>query len=438
MTMFRLGACLLLIAFLSGCALYSDVAIQPLRLLPSDIERGADIEDAVKRADYLRAVELAPVADARTKPSVNELAALGEAFLACGRYDDARRRLRAALDLRPFHTTYAQIAWSLSQVEYLDNNYTSSLEWAQLAAQNGLSIRRWHIDYLNSLSGVPVYRFRGATTARTGLRFGRPSVPRLDVKVNGKDAEAILDTGAVVSIVSARLAAGLAVKSLGDFEGTFYGLLGEPIQVRFGLVESLEIGDIIVENVPVAIMPDDKMRFLITEKEKREFRMDLLLGANLLKEFRVALDFDSNRALFTKLTARDRQPAANQNLFMNGFRPHVHGTVNRRGWFLFVLDTGSEVTFLNETQMYRLPIAQNFGPRAHSALLQGLGGAKKRGAKVEDVQIGLDKWAGVFKTLPMYTADERESSAGIIGENFLRHFNVTIDFGRMRLDLVRR
>lgn len=438
MNMWRIALCALLLALLSGCALYSDVSVQPLRLLPSDIERGSDIEGALKRADYLRAIELASVAEGRPRRDATELAALGDAFLACGRYDEARRYLRSALELRPFHTIYAQIAWSLSQVEYLDDNYVSSLEWARLAEQNGLSLKRWHLDYLTALSNVPVNRFRGASSARLPLRFGRPSIPRLDLRVNGEQVDGVIDTGAVLTIISKRLSESLQVKSLGDFEGTFYGLLGEPIQVRFGLLDRVQIGDLVIENVPVAIMPDEKMRFLITEKEKREFRMDFLLGVSLLKHFRIELDFDDNRATFTRLTERDRRPAPDQNLFMTGFRPHVRGTVNRRGWFLFVLDTGSEVTFLNETHIYRLPIPQQLGPRAHNAMLQGLGGAKKRGAKVEDVAIGIDKWAGVFKTLPMYSADERENSAGILGENFLRHFNVTIDFGRMRLDLVRR
>jgi hypothetical protein len=38
----------------------------------------------------------------------------------------------------------------------------------------------------------------------------------------------------------------------------------------------------------------------------------------------------------------------------------------------------------------------------------------------------------------MYTAGEQDRSVGIIGENFMKNFNVVIDFGRMRVDLVRR
>src|SRR6185436_3205846 len=286
--------------------------------------------------------------------------ALGTAYLAAGRYDDARERLRAALDLDPFRTTYAQIAWDLSQVEYLANNYESSLEWAQIAIERGLNVRKWHMDYLTSLSKTPIYEFSGATRERIGFHFGRPDVPRISVKLNGtREVEGIIDSGAVLSIISNRLADSLPIKRLGTFEGTFYGLLGEPIQVTFGLVDQLELGDMVIRNVPVAIMPDDKMRFLVS-KDKREFRMDFLLGSNLLKEFRMELDFGAHRVTFTKLTAADRKPDPDQNLFFQGFRPHVRGAVNRRGWYLFLLDTGSEITFLNQSRLKSLPV-QLFG-----------------------------------------------------------------------------
>jgi len=114
----------------------------------------------------------------------------------------------------------------------------------------------------------------------------------------------------------------------------------------------------------------------------------------------------------------------------------VRGAINRKAWFLFILDTGSEITFLNESKLGQLPVSVYSG--AHSAMLQGLGGAMKRGGKLENVEIGVDQWNGKFKTLPMYASEERESAAGIVGQNFMKNFNVVIDFGRMRVDLQRR
>ena len=420
---------------LAGCALYSDVTISNLSVNPTNIDRGADLQSMMRKADYLRAVEMMPSIDARTNKTASDLALLGSAELAAGRYDAARRHLRAALDLDPFRTTYANIAWDLAQVEYMSNNFAGSLDWAQLAVSHGLNVRQWHLDYLAALSDVDVYRAGGLPTDTLPMRVSRPDVPRIDIRMNRKqNVNAVIDSGAVLSIVSERLATQLNLKKLNRFPGIFYGLLGEPISVDFSVVDAVEIGDIVVENVPVAIMPDEKMRFLVNDK--REFRMDFLLGANLLKEFRTELDFARGSVTFTRLTSADRHPAKDQNLFIEGFRPMVRGTVNRKGWFMFVLDTGSEVTFLNESELQNLPIVQ-MTPHMHAATLQGLGGAKKHGAKLEDVEIGVDKYAGTFRTVPMYAAAEGEHSAGIVGENFLKNFRVIIDYGRMRVDLIR-
>lgn len=430
------ASAVMLVSLLSGCALYNEVSVTPLVLQPANIERGSDLSSMVRKADFLRAMELAPSVEARSRPLASDLAILGGAFLAAGRYDEARRHLRAALDLQPFRTTYAQTAWDLSQVEYLANNMEPSLEWALIAQEHGLGIRQWHIDYLRSLRTVALYRQQGESSDTLPVRFGRPDVPRVTVRANGvRDTEAVIDSGAVLSIISDRLATALQVRRLGDFEGTFNGLLGEPIQVRFGLLERLELGRIALENVPVAIMPDEKMRFVTGKGEHQEFHIDFLLGSNLLKEFRLELDFERQSATFTRVGARVPHP--DQNLFFAGFRPHVRGAVNRKGWHLFVLDTGSEITFLNQARIASLPV-QTFGSGAHSATLQGLGGAMKRGAKIENVEIGVDEWAGLFKTLPMYWSDEQESSVGIVGQNLLKHFRVVIDFGTMRLDLSRR
>ncbi|MDP9191728.1 MAG: aspartyl protease family protein [Acidobacteriota bacterium] len=435
--MFRKLAAVAFLVALSGCALYKEVTIQPLVLAPAAIDRGTDVQSMLKKADYLRAVAQADALDPKVQRPAAELAGYGSAYLASGRYDEARRHLRAALDSKPYRTSYAEIAWDLSQVEFLANNHESSLEWANIAVSRGLKVRQWHIDYLKALSGVQVYRFSGKSEERLAFRFGRPDVPRLTVRINGgQEVEGIVDSGAVLSIISSRLAASLPVRSLGTFQGIFFGLLGEPINVTFGILDKLELGGMVIENVPVAIMPDEKMRFLISKKEGTEFNMNFLLGTNLLKEFRLDLNFDTRHITFKQLTARDRQPALDQNLFFRGFRPHVRGAVNRKGWFLFVLDTGSEITFLNESRLSTLPVAA-FGSQ-HKATLQGLGGSMKHGSKLVDIEIGVDRWAGFFETLPMYAGDENDASVGIIGQNFLGHFNVVIDFGRMRVDLTKR
>jgi hypothetical protein len=421
----------------AGCALYSDVSIQPLVVTPEKIERGADLQAMLRKSDYLRAIEMASSVDQRVRQSPGDLLALGLAEMACNRLSAARQHLRASIAEQGTRSNYADAAWALSQLEYMDNNLAASLEWAKTAGEHGLSILPWHMQYLEALQNTRLYHFQGVPGDEIPFEIGKPDVPRINVRVNKSNDRytAVIDSGAVLSIMSQRLANTLKLKRLPVETGTFYGLLGEPIAVDFALLDTLEMGAVTVENVPVAIMPDEKMRFLVNDRQ--EFRMDLLLGANLLKEFRLEFNFSRERVVFAKLTASDRRPASDQNLFFRGFRPHVRGTINRRGWYMFVLDTGSEVTYLNETQMGSLPINQ-YTPRMHNATLQGLGGSQKTGAKLEGVELGIDRWAGVFRTIPMYSANERETNAGIIGQNYMKNFNVVIDFGRMRMDLARR
>lgn len=428
---FKLSASLLALAS-AGCTLSSDVSIGPLLLLPGDTRNGkATIAGLVDIGDYPRAILLGQGIDAQPRVTSQDLASLGSAELAAGRLDAARRHLRTALDLKPFHTEIASIAWDLSQTEYQANNFAAAAEWAHYANDRGLTIKDWHISYLESLSGLEVYRVTGRETVRQEMIVEKPTVPRIQVTANRHTLTAIVDTGAALSIISAPKAAQAGVRSLGDFKGTFYGLLGEPIEVSFGLIDRLEIGGMIITSVPVAIMDESKMRFL--SEGRQRFEIGILLGTNLLKEFKLDFNFRSGSLTLTHLKESDHQPAADQNLFIIGSRPLVHGTVNRRGWYLFVLDTGSEVTFLNEAEIATAPRLRQL-PRIHGALLQGLGGTLKHGTRIENVEVGIDKWAGTFRHLPLYSSDKNEAF-GIIGENMLRHFRLTIDFGTMRVTL---
>src|SRR5262245_62105717 len=140
MTMFRKLAAVALLVALSGCALYKEVSVEPLLLAPNSIDRGSDVQSMLRKADYLRVLEQAAAFDSNQEHLAAELAAYGNAYLVAGRYDDARRNLRAALDLKPFRTSYAEIAWDLSQVEFLANNFDSSLEWANIAVSHGMKI----------------------------------------------------------------------------------------------------------------------------------------------------------------------------------------------------------------------------------------------------------------------------------------------------------
>jgi hypothetical protein len=201
-----LAAFTVMAALLSRCALYTDVAVRPAAITPQQINRGADMQQAIRKHDFIGAVAHGTALAAKAKRSAGDLSAFGVALLACGRYDEARLQLRESIDRSESEETYAQAAWSLSQVEYMQNNYASSLDWARAAEERGLRVRDWHLQYLEALSNVDPYRFTTVTAATVPMKMGKPDVPRLAVTVNQHPVTAIVDSGAVLSIISRQLA----------------------------------------------------------------------------------------------------------------------------------------------------------------------------------------------------------------------------------------
>src|SRR5438034_2741859 len=92
-------AVLLVTGAIAGCALYSEVSISPLLVPQTNVERGSDAASMLRKADYVRLIEFAPTYESRRNRSTQELLALGSAEVISGRYDAARRHLRAAIDL---------------------------------------------------------------------------------------------------------------------------------------------------------------------------------------------------------------------------------------------------------------------------------------------------------------------------------------------------
>lgn len=418
----------LLILLICGCTLQNDVVVYPLLTSPPR-RLFSTLVSSVEAGDYVRAMTFIEASASKTGRPAEESAALGRAELVSGRYEAANVHLQEALARESSREKVAMIAFDLSQTAYLTDRFPDARRWARAAADYGLPIRSWYLAFLDALSGVPSLTIEGVAT-ETAFDFGDPDIPRIQVKVNGaRDVSSILDTAAVLTIVSEKLAADLSIRKLGEFNGTFVGLIGEPIRVTFGVLDSIRIGGMEARNVPVAIMPDDKLSFFVVEK--RPFKMDLLLGMNLLRRFKLDLRFNGRVLSMTPIERKD-DTVQDPNLFLVDFRPMVPASIHRKGSYPFLLDTGSEVTFLNSTTLSDTSVRG--AKTVHGATLQGLGGARKYGEKIGAVELGVAGWGANYEALPLY---EHDSSAfGIVGQSFLKHFRVVIDFGRMRLDLL--
>ena len=423
------------LVLLGGCTLSSVISIEPLHLLPNEITRPTSLSDAVNRGNYRYAARMAENILSETEPDPRELALLGRAQLYCARYDEATESLNRALEHSVSRSLRARIEWDLAQTAYLSGRLEDALELTEKAGESGIDIRSWYIDFLEALQGVDVHSIEEPHATVVDFSIGEPDLPRLRVSVNdAASTDVVLDSGAVMSIVSHSFAEKARIDFLQDVEGTFYGLLGEPIPVTFGLIDSVRIGEMTIRNLPVAVMRDQKLSFFVNETDR--FDIDFLIGNSLLSEFRLQFDYARQALKISFIKHEDRRPAEDQNLFLVDQKPLVHVAINRQGWYPFLLDTGSEVTFLNRSKFSIREIMYGV-PRYHGATMQGLGGAQKSGLRVKDVSIGIGRWAGLFEDIPLYE-DERPGAVGIVGQNFLKNFYVDIDFGRMRVEIERQ
>ena len=57
---------------IAGCALYSDVLIVPLTVQPANIEHPNDLNSMIRKADLVRAVQLAPSIEAKHSRSARQ------------------------------------------------------------------------------------------------------------------------------------------------------------------------------------------------------------------------------------------------------------------------------------------------------------------------------------------------------------------------------
>lgn len=410
-----------------GCALDPSVTVYPL-LLSATTDRPFDhFVNLVEARDYAAALEREWTVQEKGRPSGRELAALGQFQMVRGLFEEAALTLERAHDLAAIREERAETAWDLSQTFFLAGDYRSSLSWAGVATDNGLEVAEWHLALLEALAGYDLQPgIDGA--ARMPLIYGDPRVPRVEVVANGVRAvEGVIDSGAVFTVLSDRLAKEAGVQRLGR-RGTLLGLLGEPIAIEFGVLDHLTIGGLTAVDLLVAIMPEEVLSFSIGADKR--YQMEMLIGTNLLRHLRIEIDFPDERV---ELTPVPKDPAIDQNLFFYDFRPMVQVSLNRRGWLPFLLDTGSEVTFLNGSLLEATRLRNR--SQIHGATLQGLGGSRTHGSQLVNVELITAGWGGTFRTLPMYES-EHSQVFGILGENFLDKFEVVIDFGKMRFDLM--
>jgi len=359
------------------------------------------------------------------RPAV--LMALARIALFKGDLIKARDFGEASLKGLP-HTvpTFGKLCWNMALIYYFLNDFHAASRYAQEASDWG-----YHTDvgFRNFLKESPdtLYEFSG-DGVRLPCVYGDPNILRFPVTLqNGRKVEAILDTGASLTFLSQSMAKTLGIP-LEDGRKSFgYGLHGKLIPIHLVYLESLSLGGVTVKNVPAMVFADSDIQF-------GDFKVDFGLGFHLLRHGRLEIDY-KGKALDWSVGATGRR-SDEQDLYIMGLRPAVRVSINHVMGYHFILDTGSELTYISSQGSRRALLQEKLN--FFSMITHGIGKSKANYTRVSNVYVGADRYMVLYSDVP--TKSEYANLVdGILGNDFLDNFRVILDFpaGRMTLEAPR-
>lgn len=139
---------------------------------------------------------------------------------------------------------------------------------------------------------TPLPRYDDVIVVTARLREGQLILTQ--VKADNQKLDAIVDTGSEISIGNTALRDALLRRNHKFTEVEVEGVTGTSATLQLGRVDRLQIGGIVLQNVPIAFA--DIPPFAVFGLEKKP---SLLLGTDLMENFRrVSLDFHDRKVRF--------------------------------------------------------------------------------------------------------------------------------------------
>ena len=199
------------------------------------------------------------------------------------------------------------------------------------------------------------------------LRRSIFGTPVITVKINGREHDFWLDTGASMTLLSTEVAIATGVK-LASTDSLALGVVSGHIDARAIYIDSLAIGPVTAHGLTAAVVSPNVLRLdrRVENGMSRSIPIDGVIGTDLLRHMDITID-----AGVGTITIRRPRPdkRAVRNLFWIGFP--VIRLVTRDGVpVVFGLDTGAEGTYVTPALLRKLP---RTSVAARRGSLNGLG-----------------------------------------------------------------
>lgn len=393
------------------------------------------------------------VEEFRTALSIQEDEALAIAGLAMvdfyeNRLDPAIKGLRRAVSLDSREPDYI---FNLGQAAARSERYKEAADcyerFLSIAPKTDADRRariRGLIDFLRYL-GRQGSLYVLAGESKTSMPFesfdGRP-ILKVRVNNNRDPLRFVLDTGSGMSVVSEETAKKLGLRAVarGGMARAVGG--GGKFDIVYGFLNSLELGGVRVENVPVYI------RHFFDEKNP----IDGYLGLSVISKFIASVDYGDNIFMLRRPSEGNSKDLWGVPISRNAVLPPAPGVLEiplrtTSSGFLsgevhlegverplnFIIDTGASVSVVSEKLAEEEQLHHYLEPTR--LRIYGAAGIADdvKSLLLPKVMLGTftrERISAAILDLEPVNETAGFTQNGILGGNYLRHFRVSFDFQR--------
>ncbi|MEW9571107.1 TIGR02281 family clan AA aspartic protease [Rhodanobacter sp. Si-c] len=372
---------------------------------------------------------------------IPSLALLARARIAVARLDaaEASQLVDRFLAGKPRSPRQRAIAWEIAtDAAFADGDYARAAKAAQqlqaaLAASGADAAKRADAAQTAmmaiQLAALPVQRLVAYQPHAEPVHKDKVGLPRATANIDGRAQEAVLDTGANLSVVSLSTARrlGLHLQQGGASVGSSSR---DAVAVRLGLADTVRFAGLTLHNVAFLVLDDAQLAMPVPGG----YRIDAILGFPVLRalqRFRIT----AAGRLEPSLSTPGPSDAGTENLLMAGNDMFVRAEVGGVPVAMH-LDSGAASSALSAAFARRHADLLR-GLSSRRAHVAGAGGAVERRTVIwPGAHVRVGDRETTLAGLDVELADGTGASPNVLGEDVLGAFDWwSVDFGRMRLAL---
>jgi predicted aspartyl protease/Flp pilus assembly protein TadD len=359
-----------------------------------------------------------------------------------GRAKESRTKAYYAHQLDPeepdYLVTYARSSSRVEDFKEAADAYELFLEIAPLSDSERRDRIRGLIQFYRQLAGLRVHQVSGPNVTQVPFQLGGDRRPYVRVKINGRDAIFVIDTGSGFTVMSKEAAKKFGVSEIAR-GGKSQGVGGTgKFQIVYGLIKSIQVGDAKIRMVPCFIRPFHGSTDGPAEEKAAGF-----LGLSILSHFVTELDYKESSMRLDR--SDNSQKADVPGMTMIPFRTTQNGLIsvetefNNNKNLNAIVDSGASSTVVSVAAVDRLNMRDQI-IKGQTASVVGAAGITDNVQLlfIRDCRVA-DQLQSNLRALVLDFGAINETSgfeqSGILGGDFLRHFRLTIDFNRALLAL---